>query len=158
MTRRSVVPFLLVALLALGSTQPAVAGAADVHVGINIGVPPAPPVVALPAPPQLAVVPGMPVVEYAPGVPFNLFTYGTQYYTFHDGAWFWARTYGEPWVYVPRERVPHTVLAVPVRYYRIPPGHWKKMHGHPHGGHHGEDEWFEEHGRGHGHHKHGHDD
>jgi hypothetical protein len=72
-------------------------------------------------------------------VSFNLFVYGGEYFTFYNGAWFWARHYGDPWVYVPRARVPRPLLAVPARYYRIPPGHRRQWHRHgpPHGrGHH----------------------
>jgi|SRR5579871_207102 len=158
MIRSLLVPALA---LTLGVAPAAVVRAADVHVGIEIGVPP-PPVVALPAAPQFTVVPEQPPVAYAPGVTFNLFSYGGQYFTFHDGAWFWARTYGEPWVYVPRERVPAPVLGIPVRYYRIPPGQLKKRyrrgegHGRDHWDHHHRDD-EEEHGPGHGH-GHGHED
>ncbi|HLK10536.1 MAG TPA: hypothetical protein VKW76_04095 [Candidatus Binatia bacterium] len=104
---------------------------AGVHVGIGIAVPP-PPVVALPGPPPLAVVPPVPAVQYAPGLGFNLFVYGGQYFTFANGAWFWARQYGEPWVYLPAARVPRPLFAVPARYYRVPPGHRRHGRGRPH--------------------------
>ena len=149
MTRRLIIPSLLAVCLGICAT-PATGRAADVHVGINVGVPP-PPVVALPAPPSYVAVPGVPAVSYAPEVSFNLFTYGGQYYTYNDGNWFLAPAYGQPWVYVPPARVPRPVLAVPVRYYRVPPGHWKKVHGHPHGWHHGHDHGHGNHGHGHGH-------
>ncbi len=93
------------------------------------GPPPPPVVVAAPpvmiqTPPQLVVVPGTPVY-YAPGVNFNYFAYGGQYYVFHNGAWFYAMAYSGPWTYIALEHVPQPVLAVPVQYYRVPPGHWK---------------------------------
>ena len=72
------------------------------------------------------VVPGLPVY-YAPGVDFNLFVYGGRHYRFHDGHWFFATSHGGPWTFVARERVPQPVLAVPVTYYKVPPGHAKKM-------------------------------
>lgn len=121
-------------LVALGS-MPAVAG--DVHVGINIGVPP-PPVVVGP-PPALVAVPTTPAVSYAPDVAVNLFFYGGHYYTFEHGAWFVAPTYGAPWTYVERVHVPRPVLVVPTRYYKVPPGHWKKMYGDRRGKHRGRD-------------------
>jgi len=136
----------LIGLLAL--TLTATGHAADVHVGINIGVPPPPPIV-VEAPPPLVVVPHSPVY-YAPSVPYNFFYYGGSYYVFHDDHWFSSRSNHGPWVFV--ERVPPPVVAVPVGYYKVPPGHLKRHgpprwveheHGHGHG--HG-------HGRGHGHH------
>jgi hypothetical protein len=104
----------------------AVAG--DVHVGVNIGVPapPPPPRIVLPAPPAVVVVPNTPV-SYAPGVNFNLFVYGGRYYTFHDGSWFYATRHSGPWAFIATDRVPRPVVGVPVTYYKIPPGHAKKM-------------------------------
>lgn len=113
------------------------AAADGVRIGISVPVPapptvvitaPRPPVVVV-APPQLAVVPGSPVF-YAPSAQMNFFAYGGRYFTFHEGAWFVATTYGSPWVTIAPAKVPQPVLAVPVAYYKIPPGHAKK------GGHH----------------------
>src|SRR3989442_15840624 len=103
----------------------AVAG--DVNVGVNIGVPmPAPPRIVLPAPPPVVVVPNSPV-SYVPSVNFNLFVYSGRYYTFHDGSWFFATSHSGPWAFIATERVPRPVVAVPVTYYKVPPGHAKKM-------------------------------
>ena len=88
----------------------------------------APPVV-IQSPPQLVVVPGTPVY-YAPGLNVNFFYYGGQYYTLHNNAWFVATAYNGPWAFMAVEYVPQPVLAVPVQYYKVPPGHWKK-HGPP---------------------------
>ena len=113
------------------------AAAQGVRIGISVPVPspptvvitaPRPPVVVV-APPQLAVVPGSPVF-YAPSAQMTFFAYGGRYFTFHEGAWFVATTYGSPWVTIAPAKVPRPVLAVPVAYYKIPPGHAKK------GGHH----------------------
>ena len=144
-------------LLSAGLLAPPMARAADVHVGINIGVPPPPPVV-VESPPQLVIVPGTPVY-YAPSLPCNYFSYGGLYYTFHDGHWFSAANYGGPWTFITVARVPRPVIAVPVRYYKVPPGHAKR-HGSGHGhGHeeHGHGRGHEEHGHGHGHGHHGDD-
>ena len=70
---------------------------------------------------------------YAPGASINFFAYGGRYYTFHEGAWFVATTYGGSWVTVARDRVPKPVLAVPVAYYRIPPKHARSGRGCPPG-------------------------
>lgn len=110
------------------------AAADGVRIGISVPVPAPPTVVITPprppvvvaAPPQLVVVPGSPVF-YAPGASMNFFAYGGRYYTFHEGAWFVATTYGSPWVSIAPAKVPRPVLAVPVTYYKVPPGHEKKM-------------------------------
>jgi hypothetical protein len=117
---------ILFGLIALAlSVTPSVAG--DVRVGVNISVPaPPPPPILLPAPPRVVVVPNSPVY-YAPGVDFNLFVYGGRYYTFHHGSWFYATSHGGPWVFIAPERVPGPVVAVPAPYYKIPPGHAKRM-------------------------------
>lgn len=117
------------------------AGADGVKIGVNIGVPAPPPVIVTPpapavviapplivTPPQLVVVPGSPVL-YAPSVGMNFFAYGGRYYSFHQGRWFVTARYGAPWVAVAPSRVPQPVLGVPVAYYKIPPGHAKKMGG-----------------------------
>ena len=105
----------------------------DVHVGINIGTPPPPPVV-IQAPPQLVVVPRT-SVYYAPEVPYDVFAYGGHYYSFQADTWYWAATYSGPWFSIGLERVPRRVLAVPVAYYKVPPGHWKGRGRPPWAGH-----------------------
>ena len=89
-----------------------------VSLDINIG-----------SPPQFALVPGTPV-HHAPSVSYNYFFYGGRYYLFHNELWFSAAYYNGPWAVIALERVPRPVLAVPVEYYKRPPGHWKK-HGPP---------------------------
>ncbi len=124
----------LTAILALGvAVNPMALEADSLSIGVNIGTPtppPPPPVVVVPpvvaAPPQLVVVPGSPVY-YAPSISMNLFVYGGRYYTFHEGMWFAAATYGAPWKAIAVGRVPQPVLAVPVTYYKIPPGQAKKV-------------------------------
>jgi hypothetical protein len=123
MPKRSLLAIMLAAVSTGLAVTAALAG--DVNVGINIGVPP-PPRIVLPAPPPVVVVPNSPV-SYAPSVEFNLFVYGGRYYTFHDGGWFYAQSHRGPWVFLATERVPRPVVAVPMTYYKIPPGHAKKM-------------------------------
>ena len=119
--------FLLVLFgLAAAVLWPACSPAA-VNVNINVGPPPPPPVV-LAEPPRLLVVPGS-RVYYAPEVDYNVFVFKHHYYSFHDGAWFYAPSYRGPWSFVKVERVPRPVRAVPVKYYKIPPGHAKKIDG-----------------------------
>jgi hypothetical protein len=80
-------------------------------------------------PPELVLVPGT-SVYYAPSVPLTYFLYGQQYYLFTQGTWFAATTYDGPWIIVSKQDVPKPILAVPVAYYKVPPGHAKK-HGAP---------------------------
>jgi hypothetical protein len=94
---------------------------------INIGAPPPPIIVA--SPPKVVVVPGTPVY-YAPAASHNLFVYGGSYYALHNGHWFYAKKPGAAWVVVPTEKVPRPVIGVPVSYYKVPPGHAKKMDDH----------------------------
>jgi hypothetical protein len=119
---------LVVLALALltGLLSPA-SSPAGVNINVNVGPPPPPPVVFA-EPPRLVVVPGSPVY-YAPEVGYNVFVFRDHYYSFHDGAWFYAPTHRGPWSFVKAERVPRAVKAVPVKYYKIPPGHAKKMAG-----------------------------
>ncbi len=110
----------LMAALSMGL----LASPASADVTINIGAPPPPIIIA--APPKVVVVPGTPVY-YAPGANHNLFVYGGSYYALHNGHWFHAKRPGAAWVFVPIEKVPRPVIGVPVGYYKIPPGHVKKM-------------------------------
>lgn len=124
---------LMIAILAasLGLMLPTWADATNVGVNVAAHAPlPAPPVVV--ATPRLVFIPGSPV-QYAPGVSFNLFVHSGRYYSFHNGLWFHSPKRGGPWVVVAMDKVPHVVRAVPVTYYRIPPGHAKKLDkgGHP---------------------------
>ena len=112
---------LLASAVCLGSPVPA---RADLNVNINVGPPP----IVFTAPPRVVVVPDS-RVYYAPEVGINLFVYENRYYSFHDGGWFLASTYHGPWVALPLARVPKAVLAVPVQYYKVPPGHAKRMNG-----------------------------
>ena len=125
----------LVLAMALALTAVSPVGADSVKIGVNIGLPsppavviaPPPPPVVIATPPALVVVPGTPV-HYAPNVSINFFAYGGRYYSLHEGAWFVATTHGGPWVTIAPAKVPQPVLAVPVAYYKVPPGHAKKMH------------------------------
>jgi hypothetical protein len=133
-TRTSVVAG-FVAMIACVVVLPAVVAADNVSIGVNIGVPaPPPPPMVFPAPPQLVIIPGSPVY-YAPSASVNFFFHSGRYYTFHDGAWFFATKHNGPWAFIKPAHVPAPVLGVPVAYYKIPPGHAKKMGGpHPGGG------------------------
>jgi hypothetical protein len=144
------VQWLLVGVLGLYALElvvPAL-GAAQINIGVNIGIPPPPPPpVVIAAPPQLVVIPGTRVF-YAPEVPHNYFFYGGKAYVFHDSAWFVAPTHNGPWTFVAIEQVPPPIRRVPVRYYKVPPGHRKDK---------GPPPWAGQ-GKGQGHKHHKHDD
>jgi hypothetical protein len=106
------------------------AQADNLSIGINIGSPPPPPPIIVATPPQLVVVPGTPVY-YSPGLNVNFFFHKGRYYTFHNSSWFVAAAHNGPWTFVALEHVPQPILAVPVQYYKVPPGHWKKKGGPP---------------------------
>jgi hypothetical protein len=119
----SLVAALVVTALTLAAGP---AAAADINVGINIAVPP-PPVVL--APPPLVVVAGTPV-QHVPTASFNLFVYRNRYYSHHNGSWFVAAGPRAPWALIAIDAVPTPVRAVPVKHYKIPPGHAKKTDAH----------------------------
>jgi hypothetical protein len=80
--------------------------------------------------PALAVVPGT-SVYYSPHVSYNYFAYGKHFYLYHDEMWLRAGSHNGPWTVIALEQVPRPILAVPVKYYKAPPEHWKKKHGPP---------------------------
>ena len=102
-------------------------------------VAPTPTVVVAPPPmlvvrPQLVAVPGT-AVYHVPGAGFNVFVFGGKYYSHHNGVWFVSSGHRGKWTAISAHHVPSPVLAVPVTYYRIPPGHahrWKDDEGDRH--------------------------
>lgn len=98
----------------------------DVSVNVNIGPPPP---IVLAAPPSLVVVPGVPVVSYAPSASVDLFFFDTRWYYPYGGHWYVGRTYKGPWTYVAVGKLPRSIVVVPARYYKVPPGHLKKVAG-----------------------------
>jgi hypothetical protein len=132
--RISRILLIVVAGFVIGGGSPSSAPAADVSVNVNIGAPP-PPAIVLPAPPALVVVPGVPLVRYAPSTNVDLFFHESRWYYSHGGYWYVGRSYRGPWTFVPVARLPRPIIAVPVKYYRVPPGHLKhaeKPHGKGH--------------------------
>ena len=112
---------LLLAAAAVTLFAGTAAKAQDVKINIGLGAPP----IVLTAPPQLVVVPGT-SVYYAPDVPSNYFFYKGRHYTVVNGVWSMAPSYSGPWAVIQVGQVPPPVLAVPVEYYKIPPGQLKK--------------------------------
>ena len=116
MYKNLVVALTMVAGLGLPATALA-------QVSINVNV--RPPVVLV-SPPKLVIVPNSPV-KYAPEVNANLFFHDGRYYSLHEDRWLVASSHSGPWVVIEVGRVPPPVIAVPVKYYKVPPGHAKKM-------------------------------
>ncbi len=108
-------------VIAASLSTPLVAAA---QVSINVAI--VPPPVIFPAPPRVVVVPNTPVA-YVPTTTYNVFFFDGRYWSFHEGAWFLATSYRGPWVFVPVAHVPRPLIEVPVRYYKVPPGHAKKF-------------------------------
>lgn len=115
-------------LLATGPLMILMLGVSMADTSVNINIAPPPPIV-LAAPPPLVVVPGVPVVSYAPAVQVDLFFVDKRWYYSHGGYWWIGPTYKGPWTYVAVGNLPRSIVAVPVKYYKVAPGHLKKING-----------------------------
>ena len=98
----------------------------DTSINVNIGPPPP---IVLAAPPPLVVVPGVPVVSYAPSIQVDLFFVDKRWYYPYGGHWYVGPSYRGPWTYMPAGKLPRSIVVVPARYYKVPPGHLKKVGG-----------------------------
>jgi hypothetical protein len=132
MNTTSAVIVTTLAVVAAGLLVVTPAAADGAKVAVKVATPA--PVPAGPVPPALTVTPTVEVVpgssvKYVPNASFNLFVYSGRYYSLHNGTWFYAPTYKGPWMVVGGDRVPQPVLAVPVTYYKVPPGRAKKEAG-----------------------------
>ncbi len=115
MLRKMMLPAAFAVAAVIGSTA-----LAHAQVGVDIGI-------HLGSPPPLAPVPETPVM-YAPSVNGNFFFYDGGYYVFRRGAWYMAPRHNGPLAVVAPAYLPRPLLAVPVRYYRVPPPEWKRWH------------------------------
>uniref|UniRef100_C6E273 YXWGXW repeat-containing protein n=1 Tax=Geobacter sp. (strain M21) TaxID=443144 RepID=C6E273_GEOSM len=139
---------------------------ARMDVSVNIGVPvvvappPAATVVTYPSYPQPVAYAEPAGFIYSPnlgfyvsvGAPYDVVYLDNCYYRNRGGRWFMSRSYGGPWAYVTRERLPHRLHRhdySQIRYYRDREyraylndrdhyrGRWYRpasMHGHDRGG------------------------
>jgi hypothetical protein len=120
-----------VGVIMLVSATPTMAQ--EVKINIGLGTPLVPPLVVT-TQPQLVVVPGT-SVYYAPNIPATYFSYKGRYYTLVNNAWYTAPAYQGPWAVIQVGKVPPPILAVPMEYYKIPPGHLKEKGPPPWAGH-----------------------
>jgi hypothetical protein len=123
MWRNAVVKGSIVAMLIAASLAVPAPAQSQVSVAVNIGQPPP----VLVAQPVLVPVQASPVM-YAPKYGADVFFYDGRYYTVRDDQWFYATRVNTPWISVAIGKVPRAVLAVPVTYYRVPPGHARGVH------------------------------
>ncbi len=93
-------------LIAILLTSSLVAGAPDS--GRNVVPPPA---LEVTAPPRLVAIPDSPVL-HGRNATYTLLAYGGRYYSFHNGAWFFATGPGGSWHALAGTRVPLPVRAV----------------------------------------------
>ena len=97
--------------------------AADIQVGIGIGLPNASIGINLPAYPNLVPIPGYPVY-YAPQLQANFFFYDGMYWIYQYDTWYASSWYNGPWWPVSPEQVPLYILRIPVQYYLQPPSYF----------------------------------
>ena len=109
---------LVIATLAQVAVSAGALSAGDVNV--SVGWPP--PVIL--KQPAVVAVPETKVYR-APSLEFNVFVFGGKYYSLHNDRWYVTAKVGAPWTPLIVEHVPTEVRAVPVKYYKIPPGHAK---------------------------------
>ena len=116
--------------------------AAELNIGIGIGLPNVSIGINLPLYPELVPVPGYPVY-YAPQVNGNYFFYDGMYWVYQDDNWYTSSWYNGPWGIVAPEVVPLFVLRIPVRYYRQPPVYFSGWQSNlaPHWGQHWGNGW-----------------
>ena len=111
----------IVAILIAASVALPASARGQVSVQVNIGQP-----AVLVERPVLVPVSASPVY-FAPSYGSDLFFYDGRYYTVRDDRWYSAPRHNAPWVAITIGKVPRAILAVPVAYYRVPPGHLKQM-------------------------------
>jgi hypothetical protein len=119
---------------------------AQVSIGVGIVVPGIQIGVNVPAYPELVAVPGHPVY-YAPRASLNYFFFDGAYWVYQGDTWYVSSWYDGPWYVVAPDHVPLYLLRVPVRYYRLPPPHFRGWHADapPRWGHHWGRDWERRH-------------
>ena len=119
--KRSLLIAVALGAVALGVVALSAGSAVAADVNINSGWPPP----AILRKPAVVVVPETKVYR-APSLEFNVFVFGGKYYSLHNDRWYMTARVGAPWTPLIVEHVPTEVRAVPVKYYKMPPGYAKK--------------------------------
>jgi hypothetical protein len=109
--------------LALTAPAPKASAGTDVSINLRIGDPYRGPRLVFRDEPDIVVVPGT-RVYYVEDYDYDLYRYGSYWYYNYDGAWYRARRYNGPFVYVGYRSVPRAVAYVPVKYRK----HWRDAH------------------------------
>jgi hypothetical protein len=127
-------------MLSLGAA--ATISQAQTQVSIGISVPGISIGINTPQYPQFVRVPSHPVY-YAPQQGANLFFYDGLYWVYQRDDWYFSSWFNGPWYAVGPQRVPASLLRIPVRYYRDPPGYFHRWRADspPHWGEHWGDDW-----------------
>jgi hypothetical protein len=93
--------------------------ATDVHVNINLGHAPPPPVVVVQHAPRTIWVPESHVyVVNDRDFDDDYFQCGAFWYSYHNGWWYRARTWRGPFAVIDYREVPRSVTVVPQRHWR----------------------------------------
>src|SRR5262249_60480370 len=91
------------------------------NVGVRVGDPPPPPAYVFDTEPEVILVPAT-RVYYVPEQEFDLYRYGRFWYINRDGWWYGSAGYRGPFDYIGYDRVPASVINIPPKYRRHPPG------------------------------------
>lgn len=129
--RRLILSFACAGALLLAVTAGGARAGVSADVNLHLGSRPAP-VVVFDREPDVVLVPST-RVYYVGGLDYDLFRYGRFWYINEDGYWYRAQHYRGPFVAIGFERVPRTIIEVPVTYRHHPlhplggpPGQMKK--------------------------------
>lgn len=94
----------------------------DVHVNINLGNAPPPPVVVVRHEPRMVWLPELRVsVADDRDYGDDYFQCGSYWYSYHDGWWYRARSWRGPFSVIEYRYVPRSVISVPERHWRHHP-------------------------------------
>jgi hypothetical protein len=96
----------------------------DVHVSINLGNAPPPPVVVVQHAPHTVWLPETRVyVSDDRDFDDDYFQCGAYWYSYHNGWWYRARTWRGPFAVIDAREVPYSIVVTPQRRWRhYPPG------------------------------------
>jgi surface antigen len=94
-------------------------GESSGEVSANIQYTP-PPAYVISNPPPVVLIPGM-YTYFVPGISIDILFYHGHWYRPFEGRWYRAQFYNGPWVYLPRQKVPHVLITLPPGYRKTPP-------------------------------------